>query len=192
VRIGLLSDIHCKADALSQAIDDMSGTVDEILIAGDLMYEYRFSNEVIEIIRDSGARAITGNHEMVLLSPMGEAARAAPGIRESNLAFLAALPTRIDTTVGGKRLTMVHGAPWSGYDNYLVASNPDLRRCADVDADYLVLGHTHLSMVERCGDVLVINPGSVGEGRGRTRECSYAVLDSDSDEVTIHPLAPIC
>jgi protein phosphatase len=62
-----------------------------------------------------------------------------------------------------------------------------LARLSEVDADYVVLGHTHTQMVERAGRALVINPGSTGEARDHSngRRLSYAVLDTASGEVLI-------
>jgi hypothetical protein len=57
---------------------------------------------------------------------------------------------------------------------------------AEIDADYIVLGHTHYQMAERVGRALVINPGSAGEARDPRNafKLSYAVLDTASGEVT--------
>jgi putative phosphoesterase len=165
----------------------MAGDVEEILMAGDAMHEYRFSNEVVETVRDNGIRSILGNHEAGLLAPSGSAARTAPTVRASNLELVAALSHRLDTTVDGRSLAMVHGSPFEPYSDYVVPGSAALRRCADVDVDVLVLGHTHVPMVERVGRCLVVNPGSLGESRDRAhpRDVSYAVLDTESLEVEI-------
>lgn len=93
MRIGVVSDIHCNAPALKRAINLM-GNVDEIFCLGDSIFEYRFSNEVVEILKTSGAHVIQGNHEEAFFSPAGVRARAAPGI-DNNLAdWLAAQPLR--------------------------------------------------------------------------------------------------
>ncbi|MFC6438221.1 metallophosphoesterase family protein [Novosphingobium resinovorum] len=53
--------------------------------------------------------------------------------------------------------------------------------------DVLIYGHTHVPVVRRLGGTLVINPGSVGEGRpeprGFVRSC--AVLDTATGEARI-------
>ena len=54
MRLGIVSDIHCNIDALKLALERM-GRVDELLCAGDAFYEYRFSNEVIELLRSFAA-----------------------------------------------------------------------------------------------------------------------------------------
>lgn len=184
MRLGIVSDIHCNAAGLRQAIERM-GQVDELLCAGDSIFEYRFSNEVVELLRERGARVILGNHELVFYGPAGGRARSSPVIRKDNLDYLAAQPLRIEVEVGGKRLLMVHGSPFEPYDTYLYPNSPLLGRLAEVDADYVVLGHTHHQMLRRIGRALVINPGSTGDGRDESngRALSYAVLDTTSDEV---------
>jgi len=190
VLVGVVSDIHCNLTALDAAIDAMDGRVAEILVAGDSVYEYRLSNEVVERIRALGVPYVLGNHEMVLLSPAGSAARARPDVRASNLEFLAEVPTRVDLTVGASRLTMVHGSPWEPYDEYLYESNPNWQRCDSLAADILVLGHTHVPMAARKGRTLVVNPGSVSEPRGPdpARRGSYALIDTDAGEAWIEYL----
>jgi putative phosphoesterase len=187
VRLGLVSDVHGNIDALTIALAAMAGDVDEVLMAGDSMHEYRFSNEVVEAARANGVRSIVGNHEASLLSPSGTAARSAPGVRQENLEFVASLPHRLDTRIGGVTLAMVHGSPFEPYSDYVVPGSRVLQRCADAGVDVLVLGHTHVPMVERVGRCLVVNPGSLGESRDRAhpREVSYAVLETTSLEVEL-------
>ena len=101
---------------------------------------------------------------------------------------MAEAPTRHETRLSGKRLLMVHASPFAPYSDYLFPGSPELARCADLDADILVLGHTHIPMAERVGTTLVVNPGSLGQGGDPAHPgmVSYAVLDTDSEEVTIH------
>jgi putative phosphoesterase len=186
--LGIMSDVHCNAQAMRRALDELSGHVDDVLLAGDAVLQYRFSNEVIETIRDHGITYVVGNHELTLLSQDGERARAASGVRRRNLDFMAESPTQHERQVSGKRLLMVHASPFAPYSEYLFPGSPELARCGEVDADILVLGHTHIPMAERVGTTLVVNPGSLGQGGDPAHPgmLSYAVLDTDSEEVTIH------
>lgn len=183
--IGLFSDAHCNPSAVQFAIDAMGSVVDEIVCAGDSVYEYRMCNETVELLRDNNVRSICGNHEQVLLGPHGVRALSKPDIRESNVEWLRSLPWSIDVAVGGKKLRIVHGSPYEPYGDYIVARSPQLKRCGDVDADFLVLGHTHVPMAERVGRVLVVNPGSIGESReaGHNESVAYAILDTDAETV---------
>ena len=86
---------------------------------------------------------------------------------------------------------MVHASPFAPYSDYLYPGSPLLARCAEIDADILVLGHTHVPMAERVGTTLVVNPGSLGQGGDPDYPgmVTYAVLDTESEEVTIHRFA---
>jgi putative phosphoesterase len=188
--LGVVSDVHCNAAALERALDAM-GDIDELLVAGDLVYEYRFSNEVVDLVRRLGARAIQGNHDMVLLGPHGERARAAEGIDPSLVEHLASLPERVEVTYGSTRLLMVHGSPWEPYGDYLAPRNPLLHKVDELGVDVLVLGHTHVPMAERIGGTLVVNPGSCSEPRqpAPDRVPTCAVIDTDAVEARIVSLA---
>src|SRR5262249_12241753 len=97
----------------------MSSVCDELLFAGDAVYEYRMSNEIVDVIRDAGIRAILGNHETQLLSPNGARARQVAGVREDAVEFLRGLPYRLELELDGKRVLLVHGSPVPPYDDYV-------------------------------------------------------------------------
>jgi putative phosphoesterase len=187
VRVGVVSDIHCNAAALDTALEQMAATVDEVLVAGDVVYEYRYSSDVVTRLRRGGFPCVLGNHEMVLLGPGGDRARAADGVDEAGLAWMAGWPTRIDRRIGGRRVTMVHGSPWEPHGQYLTASDPAWKRCSELDTDILITGHTHIPMVKQVGPTMIVNPGSLGESRepGQRELVSYAIIDLQSDEVEI-------
>ena len=162
------------------------GDVDEVLCAGDTIYEYRFSNETIALIRESGIRMVLGNHEATFLGPQGERARSSPSVDQQLVRYLQDLPMTMRTTVNGKSLYMVHASPWEPYNEYLYSTSAKLSRLPELGADIVILGHTHETMVRRIGRTLVINPGSVGEARGfNDLNLTYAVLDTVSEEVEI-------
>ncbi len=191
MKLGIVSDIHCQDEHLRLTVMSMiADGVDEILCAGDAHYEYRLSNEVAEIIQENNIRYIQGNHEWMLMGPHGAGARTAPHVRKSNLDAIEKTPDEIRTKVNGKTLLMTHASPWAPKGHYLYAGDPLFSRCDELDADYLIIGHTHVPMVERFGRTLVINPGSLTFSRepGAHGMLSYAILDTSSDEVTMmHP-----
>lgn len=189
MRLGIVSDVHCQTDALEWAAKRMTAEgVDEILLAGDAHFEYRFSNEVVDLIREYRMHYVLGNHEAVLLGIHGRRALERPGVRAEQVEFVRSAPRRVRMPVGdGKSLLMVHANPWEDSFDYLYDGDPHFGRCAELDADYLVLGHTHLPMCRRYGRTLVINPGSLAfstdpESAGKF---VYALLDTDKDTVEI-------
>jgi putative phosphoesterase len=184
VRIGIVSDIHGNAAGLAAALERM-GDVDELLCAGDVVEEFRFDNEAVAILRDREARCVLGNHDVGLLGAHGVRARAAAHVDQSLVAWLASHPLSIDTIVAGKRLVLTHASPCPPHTQYVIPMSPELRRIGEVDADFVVIGHTHRQMATRVGRPLVINPGSAGQARDHSngKRLSYAVLDATTDEV---------
>jgi putative phosphoesterase len=186
VRVGIVSDIHCNAAGLGRALALM-GNIDTLLCLGDSIYEYRFSNDVVALLKEHEAETILGNHEECFFGPQGERARARHGIDPTLAAWLSEQPLRQTLTIGGKRLLLVHSTPWEPRGTYVHPGSSLLDRFAEADADIVVYGHTHHQLARRVGRVLVINPGSTGEGRDTRNQwqLSCAVLDTVSEEVQL-------
>ena len=186
MKLGIVSDVHCNIVGLKRAVE-MMGDIDELLCLGDSIYEYRFSNDVIRYLRDVGAHVILGNHEEGFLSPSGIRAREAEWIDKSLLGWMAEQPHRRDLTFGDKKVLMVHSTPWEPRGSYVHPTSSQIKRFGEVDADYVLYGHTHYQMAERVGKVMVINPGSAGDARDSRngRQLSFAVLDTADDNVVI-------
>ena len=66
-----------------------------------------------------------------------------------------------------------------------------MERIATLPYDFVILGHTHVAMVEQAGPVTVINPGSCSQPRDQDRRGSYAILDLETRQATIHRLRPL-
>jgi len=88
VKLGIVSDIHCNAAGLRQALELM-GEIDELICLGDSIYEYRFSNEVVQLLKEREAHVILGNHEECFYGPQGVRARARDGIDPTLAEWLA-------------------------------------------------------------------------------------------------------
>ncbi len=186
MKIGIISDIHCNMAGLLKAVDLM-GDVDELLCLGDVIYDYRFSNEVVGWLRENQVPTVLGNHEWGFLGPQGERARAMASVDQELVGWLADQPYRLDLTRADKRLLLVHSTPWEPYGDYVLPGTRELQRFGDADADVVMYGHTHQQTAEWIGETLVINPGSAGDARDNRngRQLSCAVLDLAQGEVQI-------
>jgi putative phosphoesterase len=186
LKVGIVSDVHCNHEGLLRALHIL-GDVDELICLGDSIYEYRFSNEVVCILKNRGAHTILGNHEEGFLGPQGIRARQPDWIDRSSLQWLAERSQRLELSIGGKRLLVVHSTPWEPRGAYVYPHSSLLARFGEVQADFVLYGHTHHQLVRRVGKVLVINPGSAGEARDSSngRQLSCAVLDTASEEVVV-------
>ena len=186
MKLGIVSDIHCNGAGLAQALALM-GDIDELICLGDSIYEYRFSNDVVRLLKDREAQVIVGNHEECFFGPHGARARARPGIDPVLAEWLASQPQRRELTIGGKKLLLVHSTPWEPRGTYVYPGSSLLARFAEAEAEFVLYRHTHQQVVRRIGPVLVINPGSAGEPRDAANrfQLSCAVLDTASEEVRV-------
>ncbi|MGA3399818.1 MAG: YfcE family phosphodiesterase [Acetobacteraceae bacterium] len=186
MKLGIVSDIHGNLVGLQKALAVM-GPVDELLCLGDSIYQFRFANEVIALLKAVGAHMILGNHEEVFLSEAGTQAREQHGVDRDLVAFVADQPHRRMLTYGGKTVLMIHSTPWEPRGEYIYPHNEKLALFAEAGADFVLYGHTHAEVVRRIGGVVVVNPGSAGEGRytgdGLTLSC--AVLDIETGEAQV-------
>jgi len=191
VRIGLVSDVHCNAPGLEAALAQL-GTLDLLLCAGDIVLQYRFSDDVIALLRAHNAVAIQGNHDKILLSSHGDGVRRSGQGKCAHWDWLAALPLQRRLEVDGWRLLLAHGAPWdepsSLHCDYVYPTDgARLPRMAHSDAEIVVLGHTHIPMLQRQGSTLVINPGSCGEARNRDL-LTCGLIDTARGSATLYHL----
>jgi putative phosphoesterase len=184
VKIGLVSDIHCNVAGLRTALD-LLADCDEVVCAGDLMFQYRFSNELAALLSSAGVRAIVGNHDKSILHLPNHPLRSSPAVDPRWLRYVSELPDRLTFELGRVRILVVHGAPWDATGEidatYVYPHDRRrLERMRQVDADVVVLGHTHVPMVEQVGSVRIINPGSCGVPTGSTAQLTCATLDLDT------------
>lgn len=188
--LGVVSDVHCHDGNLAAALEAMDGMgVTRVLAAGDLVLGYRFSNEVVRLVRERGMVAIQGNHDMTLLGPNGARARTASGIDQREIDYLASLPYEVRTTIDGVRILLIHGSPWPPHDEYLYPGSPKLKDLDSLGVDLVMYGHTHVPLVERFGRTLVVNPGSLGMRGNAPVPYTFAVIDTASVTAEIHHVA---
>ena len=54
-----------------------------------------------------------------------------------------------------------------------------------INADVIIFGHNHLQSRARCGDKLIVNPGSCGQPLDFNNAAAYTILDTSDGEIKI-------
>lgn len=187
MRIGIIADPHSNLAAFEAVLKHMP-RVDALICAGDFVGYGAEPNEVIDLARKKNIPAVLGNHDYAAvtrdvtgLNPL--AARAALWTAEEltgkNAEYLRALPRELRLPLGGNSIYMVHGSPKRPLMGYIFPGTSNrvlLKLVQGVDADVIVLGHTHVPMKRMIQGKLLINPGGVGQPRDRDPRASYALL----------------
>ena len=195
VKIGLISDIHCNVAGLTAALATLNDC-EHVLCAGDLLYQYRFSSEILTLLREHKVHTIVGNHDRTILYAPAHPLRASASVDPTELRYLGSLPTSLTLTLDGARVAMFHGSPWddgqSTAAHYVYQANQhDVRRVAETSegADIVVLGHTHQAFSTWVGETLIVNPGSCGESRDPSGLLTCAAVDTATGAFDIRSFA---
>lgn len=183
MRLGIVSDIHGQCDALEAALTAM-GPIDRLLCLGDSISQASFSNETVALLRAQDPLIIIGNHEEAFFAGRGRhGARVDPALAE----WLATRPAQLEAEIGGRRILLAHSTPWGSDHEYVPPTHRDFGRFGEGDAHVVLYGHTHQPVVRQIGQTLVVNPGSVGEGRptdhGFVRSCAVVDLETLAVEI---------
>lgn len=176
MRVAALYDVHGNLPALEAVLADIERIrVDAIVFGGDIAGG-PFPAETVERLRALGERTvfIRGNLERELVQPgPPREGGPPPGALDELLAkltreqvtFLYELPEQQLLEVDGLgRVLCCHATSRNDYE-IVTPATPDahlLEVLADVDADVVVVGHTHMQDDRRAGSVRFVNAGSVG------------------------------
>jgi putative phosphoesterase len=200
MRVLLCSDIHGNAAALNAILADQA---DYVLCAGDLVHFGPQPDACIELIHQQAAAVTQGNHDYGAgfgydcrahgpWRAIDEASRDATDalLSVGDRRFLQTLPRTETRVLDGVRFAVVHAAPTDPLYRYLAPDTPETvwrTELSLVEADVLVLGHTHIPLLRRDGRTLIVNHGSVGLPRDGHHDAQYSVWEDGV--VTFHRAA---
>lgn len=193
MKVLIISDVHANLWALRAVVRD-AGAVDYVLCAGDTVSYGPDPRAALDWLRERGAIAARGNHDHAVA--FGADPKASPAkqplalamrdwtrsqLEAADVAWLARLPLRLTWEIAGTRFVVVHATPRDPlYDYHL---RPDASEAfmqeitAGIDADVLVVGHTHWPLLRHHGELQTVNPGSVGQPLDGDPRAAYAVWE---------------
>lgn len=193
MKMALISDIHGNLLALEKVLNDIPMDVDQVWCLGDTVGYNPWPSECLQIVRDWCDVVIQGNHDR-RASTNGKLYKLNPWAREAlqwtrtqltqkEREWLGQLPD--SKRIKDGRVLLSHSDPRT-FDGYIfpeetqnldrfLRDNP-----VNDDLEVLVMGHTHIPHQETVEEVLVVNPGSVGQPRDGVPSSSYAILDFDT------------
>jgi predicted phosphodiesterase len=207
MRLGLISDVHGNLAALEAVLAELDAAgVDAIVFAGDAVSYYPAVNETLDLLRARVRWAITGNHDCYFLGRLPMPPQVVPianpghferAMSAENRAWLGALRAEQDLVIDRLRVMLRHGSPWA-IEEYIYPDHGHFERFAPLEADLVVLGHTHRPWLypgPGPGRPLpdapptLLNPGSVGQSREWLPRARLAIVDLARRRVTLHALA---
>ena len=208
MRVGFISDIHGNLLALDAVLADLEQKqIDRLVCLGDVCFGPQ-AHECLERVRELGCPVILGNWDSwsiegfppaddpvgIMLYDIGR--YWADKLTDDDKAFVRTFVPTLDVPLeNGSRAFCFHGSPRS-FSDWIFATTPDddIGRMFDGQlAPVLVGGHTHLQMLRRFGQSVIVNPGSVGQPFSQwwpqpirvAHWAEYGVIDSRGGRVQI-------
>ncbi len=215
MKAAILADIHGNTIALQNVLKDaQSMGVDEYWFLGDYAAIGYDPVGVLErITRLPNARFLHGNTDRYLVTgelpwlqldeAMKDLAHARTHVQVARsfawttgavattgwLSWLKELPLDFRFTLpDGTRVLAVHAAPGTDDGMGININTSDEELCKlveNVEADLLLVGHTHLPFDRLVGSVRVINPGSISNPFPPDLRACYAILEADEGGYTV-------
>ena len=199
MRILLIADIHGNYEALQTVLKVPH---DRAICLGDIVDYGPDPDKCIDILREKAIPTIRGNHDNAVAFKVDcqcgyKYKHLSIATREytweildnDRIEYMQKLPLQIKEEVDGKRLYLTHASPRSMFE-YIKpeTSDEEIRKMIDestepLEADFLVIGHSHIPMNRKLGNLTIINPGSVGQPRDGDSRASCAVFDTKNGKI---------
>lgn len=188
MKIAIISDIHANLAALNAFPET---DCDAVWCIGDLVGFGPRPSEAIRELRDRADVTICGNHDLAAgvsvdsqcSSPFRRlAAETLEYTRqvcsEEDLEFLRGLPLFREVTVNSTRFYLVHAIPTNPLFGYCAETSDQWTwEVNNLNADILVVGHTHAPFIRVVNQTTIVNPGSLGQPKTGRQEACYAVWE---------------
>ncbi len=193
MRIVIVSDIHGNFDALSKLPEKYN----ELWVLGDLVNYGPEPGAVIDFVNSNAWLIVRGNHDHAVgfnedprcSARFREMAEATRRFTDSVLSFghkhfLQQLPPFAETERGNTRFYLSHAIPSNPLFGYCEADSSQwFEEIKSVDADVILVGHTHVPALRTFGRRFVVNPGSLGQPKTGSPEARYAIWEDGKIEL---------
>lgn len=199
MKIVIISDLHGNYEAL-RALPEQ---YDELWVLGDLVNYGPEPAEVVDFVKANSSVVVRGNHDQSIAfdedprctaryQRMAEITRrfTASVLNEEQKQFLRDLPLQKELRRQDTCFYLCHAKPSDPLYGYCPEDSPDwIKEALSVNADTLLVGHTHTPFIRRIGAGLIANPGSVGQPKTGKSDACYAVWEDGFLRLKSYPYA---
>lgn len=193
MRIIIFGDLHANVETLV-ALNMVEQPPDAVFFLGDAVGYGPDPAPCVDWLRRFVKHAVRGDHDYAVatgaefatppeLLPLAQAtsAHTLRMLRANDLRWLAGLPTTLRVELGGAKFFLAHASPRNpasaGLDFATMSEDALRAECAGMDADVILLGHTHVPALRKIGNTHIVNPGSLGQPRHGLPSATYAVWE---------------
>lgn len=92
--------------------------------------------------------------------------------------FFSELPRELEVNLGKYKVFLTHGH----YYYVSLGTERIIEEAKSRGADIVMFGHTHRPMIEKEGNITILNPGSLSFPRQEGRRGSYIIMEIDEND----------
>ena len=199
MKIAIISDLHGNYEAVCSLSQDY----DELWVLGDLVNYGPEPGAVIDFVKANGSVVVRGNHDHSIgydvdprcgarYQKMAEMTRkfTASVLKKEQKDFLRQLPLSLEIKRQDTRFYLCHAKPSDPLYGYCPEQSEEwVAELGRIEADVLLVGHTHTPFVRKIGDQWVVNPGSLGQPKTGKADACYAIWENGSFQLREFPYA---
>jgi diadenosine tetraphosphatase ApaH/serine/threonine PP2A family protein phosphatase len=214
MRCAIVADIHANLAAFMAVLVDIreQGEVEEIWCLGDVVGYGPDPHQCLELLRQTNHICVAGNHDLAAIGEIDtnqfnpDAITAlhwtSRQLTPHDVLYIKELPLTIERD----EFTLVHGSPREPIWEYILSISAASENFAYFKSKYCLVSHSHVPAVFRLGkggacsfskfspdsalglgeEKLIINPGSVGQPRDGDPRASYAIYDSEANQIRLY------
>lgn len=190
MKTAFISDIHGNYEALKTVLAELDRrNISCVYCAGDIVGYYSQVNECCNELRLRGIPSVMGNHDWYMAGggfcPRSRSVNDCLAyqrgvIEKDNLDWLKTLPVQIQFD----KIHIVHGGWTDPIDEYL---KPTKEYFEKMEGEVFLSGHTHFQTLQKYGDRIYCNPGSIGQPRDGDPRAAFAIYDGE--DFKLHRIA---
>jgi putative phosphoesterase len=187
MRVLVISDIHGNRAALAAVASESH---DAVICLGDIVGYGPEPQACVRWVRDNATWVVQGNHDHANAEHVSP--RCQPNfawladavvplttaqLDANDVSYLRDLPRWGVRDIDGLRVACFHARPSDPLYGYLPNDRAVwAREIEKVEADLVLVGHTHVPLDFTIGHQRVVNPGSVGQPKHGDARSAFAVL----------------
>jgi len=199
MKIAIISDLHGNYEALRS----LPTGYDELWILGDLVNYGPEPAAVVDFARTNSNVIVRGNHDnsigfdvdprcTVRYQKMADLTRryTASALDKEQKQFLRLLPLKLELKREDTRFYLCHAKPSDPLYGYCPEESDEwVEELEQVNADVLLVGHTHTPFIRKIGKKIVVNPGSLGQPKTGKPDACYAIWENGDFQLKSFPYA---
>lgn len=193
MKIGIFSDVHGHLAELEKTLALFENLqVDALLCCGDLVDKGKESDAVVSLMRERNIPCIQGNHDFKAQFTWFTHHEM---LSSKTIDYLSKLPPTLTYEWEGISIFACHANPWQDTSVYVFPERPQalFREVINaVEAQIIIMGHTHHPMQVEIEGKYLLNPGSIYGNRNQAerscavlslQDCDFTLYDIDTGEI---------